>query len=176
MNSYAVSDWQHYLEHDEIELIKKCVQNCGRKPVCVNIGAGAGTSTMAMLEAVEDSVVFSIDIQSIGNEIHTNEHLRLIEAGYGGTGRVIRIWGDSKEVGKLFPMEVDVIFVDGDHSKEGIEGDLVWFEHLKMGGYIIFDDYGSNDWPDVKVAVDQFARELGIKAIYHTGDVIAFRP
>ena len=175
-NSYSLSDWQGYLTHNEIEVIKNCVKKIKTKePVCVNIGAGAGTSTLAMLEASDNSIVFSVDILTTGSEATTNEHLRINESEYADTGRVIKIWGDSKIVGKRFPMEVDLVFVDGDHLKAGIEGDLVWFEHLKMGGFILFHDYGSPNWPDVKIAVDEFARQLGVTPIAQVDTIIAFQ-
>lgn len=50
----------------------------------------------------------------------------------------------------------DVLIIDGDHSYAGIKTDFENYAHtVKLGGYIIIDDYGSPDWPDVKEYVDQ---------------------
>jgi predicted O-methyltransferase YrrM len=156
--SHYLSSWQQYQTHAEIEFIKKCVATIPKKDkaICVNIGAGAGTSTMAVLEVDPDFFVFSIDIAAVGNEVHTNEHLRLVEAGYSGTGRVIRIWGDSKEVGIRWPMKIDYLLIDGGHERDEVRGDFdKWLRHLKKGAIVMVHDYNSRHWPEVKKAVDE---------------------
>ena len=53
----------------------------------------------------------------------------------------------------------DVLVIDGDHSYAGVKTDFENYASLvRVGGYIIFDDYNSPDWPDVKEYVDS---ELG---------------
>jgi predicted O-methyltransferase YrrM len=50
----------------------------------------------------------------------------------------------------------DVLIIDGDHSYEGVKADFAnYLPSVKVGGYIIFDDYGASDWPGVKEFVDQ---------------------
>src|SRR6056300_1738942 len=52
---------------------------------------------------------------------------------------------------------VDILFIDGDHSRGGVLSDWVNYRSLvKPGGYIIFDDYSDSVYsPEVKVAVDE---------------------
>jgi len=165
--AYELSDWQGYLTHNEIDEIQKCVRELfvQYRPIAVNIGAGGGTSTIAMLEQDSRIVVFSIDIAAAGQETVTNEHLRLDECGPEYVGRVKRIWGDSKMVGKNWPVKVDLVFVDGDHTLEGCAGDIeAWADHIRSGGYMLFHDYGSPNWPGVAQAVDSMMgvyEELG---------------
>ena len=53
----------------------------------------------------------------------------------------------------------DVLVIDGDHSYAGVKTDFENYAgFVRVGGYIIFDDYDSADWPDVKAYVDS---ELG---------------
>lgn len=65
--------------------------------------------------------------------------------------------------------QYDVLIIDGDHSYAGIKADFenyAWM--VKRGGYIIIDDYGSDDWPDVKAYVDTEVapiKELGLVGI-----------
>jgi len=50
----------------------------------------------------------------------------------------------------------DILIIDGDHSYSGVKADLInYMSTIKRGGYIIFDDYGTSDWPDVKRFVDE---------------------
>ncbi|MCH9649394.1 MAG: class I SAM-dependent methyltransferase [Deltaproteobacteria bacterium] len=50
----------------------------------------------------------------------------------------------------------DLILLDGDHSFEGVSRDFKAFrDHVEMGGFLVFDDYGHPGWPGVKEAVDQ---------------------
>ena len=54
----------------------------------------------------------------------------------------------------------EVLIIDGDHSYAGVKSDFINFApFVKRGGYIIFDDYGSSDWPDVKEFVDKSVRD-----------------
>lgn len=157
--AYSLSDWQGYMTHAEIDLLKEFAQLAEknaqhRTPIFVNIGAGAGTSTFSLLEAVPSSTIFTVDILASGSEATTNEYLRLKEMGLDKTGQVIKVWGDSKVVGLRWPIIVDLVFVDGDHSYDGCAEDIkAWLPHLRSGGVMAFHDYGSNNWPDVIPAV-----------------------
>lgn len=51
--------------------------------------------------------------------------------------------------------DVDVLILDGDHSLAGLRHDWEWYAPLvRPGGMIIFDDYDTADWPDVRAFVD----------------------
>lgn len=52
--------------------------------------------------------------------------------------------------------EYDLLIIDGDHSYAGVKTDFEnYAQFVKLGGYIIFDDYNSPDWPEVKQYVDE---------------------
>ncbi len=52
--------------------------------------------------------------------------------------------------------EYDLLVIDGDHSFAGVATDFLLFAPLvKLGGYVIFDDYNKTSWPDVKRFVDE---------------------
>ena len=58
-------------------------------------------------------------------------------------------------IGLASDRSYDVMVIDGDHSYAGVKSDLVnYIGVMNRGGYIIFDDYDSPDWPDVKDFVD----------------------
>jgi predicted O-methyltransferase YrrM len=48
----------------------------------------------------------------------------------------------------------DLVYIDGDHTYDGVVKDLAaWYPKVKKGGIICGDDIG---WPGVKKAVDEF--------------------
>jgi len=60
-------------------------------------------------------------------------------------------------VGDLFPTGVDILFIDADHSRDGILIDfLLYGDLVRQSGYLVFDDY--NDFlcnPQVHVMIDE---------------------
>ena len=160
MTSRKLVDWQKYMTHAEVDCLQNIAGELPSDAIVVKIGAGAGTDTLAILETTQDLVIFSIDILAGEVPTTTNEHLRLIEAGYDCSGCVIRIWGDSKVVGKKWPLPVDWLHIDGDHSEEGLRGDIdAWLRHVKVGGFVSFHDYEDYHWPAVKIVVDEMMAE-----------------
>lgn len=60
------------------------------------------------------------------------------------------LWGEQRSE------KVGLLFVDDDHSAEGVHAVFeAWWKHLADGAVIAFDDYGHPDWPGVKQAVDE---------------------
>lgn len=154
-HSYKLSDWLGYLDHDEIDLLQATAMRLPKNPLTANIGAGAGTSALAIAEARPDAMIYSVDI-SPGGPLGGLEGERNAFDG-AGMKWPNQILGDSKAVGKLWAGDkFDMIFIDADHSEEGIRGDIAaWMPHLKPGGFVVFHDYTMHMWPAVKVVVDE---------------------
>lgn len=184
----------HYLFPDEVPEIKRLVRTLKGRPDVVNIGAGAGTSTLAILEAREDVHVYSIDKQledsplgSLGGEMNVVK-----EAGH--AARLTQMHGDSKKIGRAWFSEprphVSMVFIDGDHSFEGCAGDIVcWVRNLKPGGILAVHDFqkidlypdGARDdapaprpWPGVDAAVHLFLYP-NFPKVSHVDSLIAFK-
>jgi predicted O-methyltransferase YrrM len=65
---------------------------------------------------------------------------------------------------------VGLLYVDGDHTKEGARRDIeLWAEHLAPGAIIAVDDYLHPDWPGVGQALDELVAEgfLTPLDVYH---------
>jgi len=87
------------------------------------------------------------------------------------TGRVVVLRARSLDAAATFePHSLDWVYIDGDHSYEGVSADLeAYFAAVRPGGLIAGDDYGhEGSWFEdgVKRAVDQFAgRCAGLEVI-----------
>ena len=58
-------------------------------------------------------------------------------------------------IDRVEPNSTDLIFVDGDHTKKGVALDIRnYHKKLRKGGFFVFDDYNSKQWPEVRIAVD----------------------
>jgi predicted O-methyltransferase YrrM len=123
----------------------------------VEIGCYAGASACLMLQRKNTNVI-SIDlgnpidisiVKSNVNKLNThNNSYRYIE----GNSHNVEIFNELKK----YIDGIDILFIDGDHSYDGVMNDFELYSQLvKNGGYIVFDDYNDSIFsPDVKQVVD----------------------
>jgi predicted O-methyltransferase YrrM len=163
---------EYYCQVSDVELIKKIVKELPDSPLCINIGAGMGTSALSMLEARQDSTVISVDIDDCPYEKMVME-----ETGYCNTDRYWFFKQDSKVFGLNWEREaVDFVFIDGGHRyEECTEDALVWYETLKPNGIMAFHDYESPMLESVKKAVDDVAKMLRLEFVARRGTLIVYR-
>jgi predicted O-methyltransferase YrrM len=145
-----------YLREPEVMALQLMARTLKDGDVYVNIGAGTGTSSLAVREARPGLNMFTVDISEGGplgglqNEVNAFAH----------TGLVLpnQILGDSFEVGMRWSKKIDLLFIDAGHLESEISGDIeAWFPHLRIGGIVIYHDYCLADegfWPAVKTVVD----------------------
>lgn len=152
MNAKELALKLRMLSVDEVEAIHKVVKSIRvDNPVAVNIGAGVGTSTIAMLEASPNIYVFEVDKKLRGVAIK-----HLAAAGFATQNRVSRVIGNSWDVGANWPYQVDLVFVDGAHHDEAVMADIdTWLPKVKPFGYMLFHDYHHPNVPGLTRIVDQ---------------------
>ena len=159
MSALDIAKGIGYLTVKEVNEIKRIASMLPADPIAVNIGSGAGTSVIAVLEERSDVMLFDVDLDL------SHGRTQLIEEGYFADARLHRIEGDSSDVGERFPATVDYLFVDGDHVMPGVQRDCAaWLPKMRPGGFVLFHDYwpypadhelaGVNYWPDVKAVAD----------------------
>jgi len=162
MNSEELAQAFGYLTLDEVAFIKELVESLPEDPLIVNIGAGVGTSALAMLEAREDIFLITIDVfQGARPEGGlANEKFALDEAGI-NLDRYVQIKGDSLEIVEAWEERIDLLFVDGNHSYHHVKAEIeLWILHLNDKGIIALHDCRLADdiedvWPGVRQAVDE---------------------
>ena len=124
----------------------------------LEIGAYAGGSASLMASHPQTTNVYSIDL---GKPIVKEVVYANIETFKNPDAKFHYFEGDSSDPRILHQItevvkKVDILFIDGDHTKAGVIKDFHNYkEFVNEGGYIVFDDY--MDWqysPEVKMAVD----------------------
>lgn len=163
IHAKKIRDAFGYLHEDELTRMFDLA--FGKKRI-VNIGAGSGTSGLVLREgSSNDSEIYTVDISSggpFGGLV--NERNAFRNTGY---KLPVQILADSKKYGHVWDKgDIDLLFIDGDHSEIGVAGDIIaWVNHVKKDGLILFHDYGSNNWPYVKIVADKMQEEEGYKIV-----------
>jgi hypothetical protein len=143
----------------------------GPSPTIVNIGIAAayGAASMHCLRAgSEKAQILGIDIEEQGEPPLTL-----------GRWTAYAI-GDSATIEWIDDTSIHVLFVDGDHTYQGVKRDIeAWADRVAIGGAMAFHDYGFRDGPGfehcrgVKRAVDEwFESAVGWKWM---GDAVSIR-
>jgi predicted O-methyltransferase YrrM len=149
-------------------LYKNMISSAKDNYIFVEIGTWKGKSTVFMAEQIKETKkkikFYAIDTfvgtagyetwDSVVNKTLYDEYLKNIEP---VKDYIITIKGNSNIVHSQFENDtIDFIFIDGDHTYEGVSADLKgWYPKLKVGGVIAGHDYNEPN-TGVKLAVDSF--------------------
>lgn len=93
------------------------------------------------------------------NEMFKGQYERFIKNTKGQPIELIRKSSKNAFEQDLKPYAFDLIYIDGDHTYEAVLSDgtnAYW--QCKIGGYILFDDYGQSE--ETKRGVDEFIEEF----------------
>lgn len=138
----------------------------------VEVGVSFGGNSESMLTRCSLERLYGVDAyrtrpdyhdpanvtQSEFDAIHGYAAARL--AKYGERFALIR--ASSEEGSQQVPDEMDFVYLDADHSFDGVCDDLRhWFPKVREGGIICGHDYGHPSFPGVQRAVDAFFSRLG---------------
>jgi predicted O-methyltransferase YrrM len=128
----------------------------------VEIGCYAGGSACLMLQRPNTNVI-SIDL---GHPVHESVvHANVLKLNkYNNSYNYLKGNSQTHEMVdrlKELTNEIDILFIDGDHSYQAVINDFMLYEGLvKSGGYIIFDDYRDEGCPGTKEAVDEIVESV----------------
>lgn len=90
--------------------------------------------------------------------------------------RVVALRGKSSDVAKWFNEQIDFLFIDGDHSEDGVFEDLCnWVPKLSNGGLVVGHDWDSKrHGRNVRHAVNRFwaKEEFKVDRLYYSGSVL----
>ena len=115
------------------------------------VGVRDGRTTFYLLDNCPNLTIYGIDLSNSG--YYNNE----IKAKY--SDRLIPIQGNSHLVADRVP-QVDLVFIDADHSYNGCRGDIIAYSpKVKPGGILSGHDI---DYPGVNSAVNQYVKSFNV--------------
>jgi predicted O-methyltransferase YrrM len=86
---------------------------------------------------------------------------QMVDAGVGANVRLVPAM--TADAAKVWSEPIDFLYIDADHSYDGVMADLVaWVPHVKSGGLIVGDDYDNAIYPGVRRAWDDYERDHGL--------------
>jgi predicted O-methyltransferase YrrM len=177
-------DWKNidgWFSIDDYEFYKSLIEK-SKDATLVEVGSWQGRSICSILPTLEKqnySKVYCVDIWSEeppgsqyarrGNPNIQKIFLENIES-IGLSGMVTPMKMKSVDAAKKFDDEsVDIVFIDADHSYEGVMEDIkAWLPKVKVGGILSGHDYF--EWGVFNAVTES----LGIKNIFTGGACWAF--
>lgn len=148
---------------DEQYRLLDLAQKVPQDGVIVEVGAEFGMSASIFIYGTNLSHhIFSVDLFPRDMLARHQKNLEIA----GLAGRSIQIQGDSAEIGKEWKRQIDLLFIDGDHTYEGVWRDMrAWMGHVKPRGTAAFHDAAppTNRIPhylhlEVQRAIDEYMR------------------
>jgi glycosyltransferase involved in cell wall biosynthesis/predicted O-methyltransferase YrrM len=150
-----------HMTRSERLLLLELAKTLPNYPTIVEIGSYLGASTCflaeGLLESEKEGKIFAVDTwtnigMSEGNRETYEEFINNIQ-GYQSIITPLR--GLSTEIVDDFDHEIDLLFIDGDHSYQGASSDLrKWLPKVKEGGIVICHDFS---WAEgVRKAVREY--------------------
>ena len=147
-------------------LLYKLALSLNKKSTIVEIGSyvGASSSFLACAAKEKNHTIYCID--TWGNEGMSEGGRDTFDEFCKNTKLLkdftVPLRGRSVDIAKTFDKEIDLIFVDGDHSYEGVKTDVEsWLPKVKKGGILIFHDIG---WAEgVKRVINEYIKPIQIE-------------
>lgn len=115
-----------FSEYD-MEAIYPALSKLGKNSVYLEVGVRNGRS-LAWARQWSRGDVYGIDIN---NELHDHSMLQIVNFIHAESNKAVKSW----------TLPIDVLFIDGDHSVEGVKDDWDNFSpFVKPGGMVYFHD------------------------------------
>ena len=155
--------------HHHVKILQSIIAKLGPIYTYLEIGVHNGTSMSYIVsQTVNPVLCIGIDLfeGTITRYAHdklqqarTESNIRLLND---SQSQILLIKGDSRAestrnavITALNSRPLDLLFIDGDHTFEGVESDFLLYAPLvRSGGYIVFDDANST-YPGILQCIDK---------------------
>jgi predicted O-methyltransferase YrrM len=151
-----------WMSDAELTYLAECA---GKSTAIVEIGSWKGRSTLA-LACNTSGTVYAVDTwkgtEQQGDELAQHEPgwlLTEFKRNTAGLDNIVICEGPSVEMAKLhMGLTLDMIFIDGYHTYEGVRDDILsWTPMLRPGGILCGHDYVPPYWDGLLKAVHELA-------------------
>ncbi|MSP19578.1 MAG: class I SAM-dependent methyltransferase [Bdellovibrionales bacterium] len=147
-----------------------------RPKVCVEIGSARGLSACLIGQALKENgsgKLYAIDPHeptgwNDGNSVDSYSLMIANLERFGISSYVEIVRDYSTNIGKTWDKEIDLLFIDGDHSYEGVKADWeVFSPHVSKFGIVVFHDttwdfHRDSKWFRSDMGVPKFVEELRV--------------
>jgi len=184
MSAKQLSKSFGFLRLREIDLLSYLTETLPKDPLIINIGAGVGTSAMAVLQARDDAFVVTVDQRCKEHPLGGLTNEENIIRGAKWLHRRSSICSESSAAGKnwwrfkeesWWRRKVDMVIHDAAHNRDPLTAEIeAWLPRLRAKGVWAIHDYNSKNWGDVVLVVDDILRSQ-FKYIDLVDTMIAFR-
>jgi len=156
-----------YLRKGEPQEFHRILSMLPKNPVILEIGTFKGLSAMMMSKMRPDAEIITIDSHcGIPSEpkLSTSYEAVIEKLREHNCTNIKHIPVSSEEF--VLSKTIDLLFIDGDHTFQGVSFDFHKFSHyVKKGGFIIFHDFGTHK------GVTQFCRSLNFQKAIRTNSL-----
>ena len=145
-----------------------------RPLIGAEIGVWQGKTSCRLLAERKDLVLYMIDPWIPPNknssyfktgddnarktkEQHNKDYRRTMQkVKFAGNRAKIMRMTSQQAAERIEDKSLDFVFIDSDHSYEGVKLDtILWLPKIKIGGFIVYHDYNHPRLPGVKKAIDE---------------------
>lgn len=162
---------ESYLSKWEAAFLEGLAASLPNPTRLVEVGTGKGVSLGRLLLGLSlhtDVLVWTIDLQECEKAADYVSECQI------PNWRYKFLVGDSAEIGSQWQEPLNMIYLDGSHTYEGVCKDVAaWYPHLADKGILVFHDYG-NRKHEVTKAVDDSMKDLSAKKVGRVGFLVAY--
>ena len=145
---------QIMIKNEQYSVFYPFIRDLKPDSLLVEIGTFYGRSTR-FFSLVNPSIkILTIDKMDVSKDVSLV--LVKIDKEVLKNGNIFQVIGDSSVIVSGFNWKIDFLFIDGDHSYDGVQKDIKnWLSFLKSQSYVIFHDY-SVRFPEVVRAINDW--------------------
>jgi len=133
-----------HIGDNEMAILTKEASKVPKDGVIVEIGSYCGKSTVTLAIANPMANVFAIDPwgDRVINGKPDPDKWDEFKNNIVGLSNITPIKDYSENVGAMWKLDINLLFIDGDHTKFGVYTDLqLWIPHVVKGGVVLLHDY-----------------------------------
>lgn len=160
------SKFEGRILHEHTHVLYDLRTSLGEAPkTYLEIGSYVGSSACLMLSHPYKTKVYCVD-PCLLYPSHSStlfENLQRVKNESGNTFEILTKFSCEKTMLEILEeLKIDILFIDGDHSYQGVSNDFNnYSKYIVPGGYIVFDDYFDAKYcPEVRPAVDNIVSTL----------------